>query len=68
MKVSATTKASPTYLTIPENSNISARMYDRYPIVKTIMGSNTATKMKQKEIKHEKQLMQKEYYSLFSYL
>ena len=33
-----------TYLTIPENSNISARMYERYPIVKTTIGSNTAEK------------------------
>lgn len=32
------------YLTIPENSNMSARMYERYPIVKMIMGSNTARK------------------------
>lgn len=49
IKVNVTTKASTTYLTIPENSNISARMYERYPIVKTIMGSNTARKNEAEE-------------------
>ena len=33
---------APTHLTMPENSNRSARIYERYPIVNTMIGSSTA--------------------------